>query len=83
MKPNHAMERTADRCAFTFQMTSTHSPRATRGSVRRSSFLFSLGDEETGGTRQRVIDKTARLLQLLTIFEGWTIASGFASFRAF
>src|SRR4051794_3463061 len=26
---NHAMERTADRCAFTFQMTSTPSLRAT------------------------------------------------------
>ena len=28
--PNHAMERTADRCAFTFQITSTFSSRATR-----------------------------------------------------
>ena len=27
---NHTMERTADRCAFTFQMTSTPSPRARR-----------------------------------------------------
>jgi hypothetical protein len=28
---NHAMERTADRCAFAFEMTSTLSLRATRG----------------------------------------------------
>jgi hypothetical protein len=32
-----------------------------------SLILFSLGDEETGRTRQRVIDKTARPLQLLAI----------------
>ena len=34
---NHAMERTADRCALHFEMTSTPSPRATRGLVRRRS----------------------------------------------
>jgi hypothetical protein len=48
MKPrersNHAMERTADRCVFTFQMTSTPSVRATRAIVRRRLILFSLGD---------------------------------------
>ena len=37
MTPNHAMERTTDRCAFTLEMTSTLSPRATRGLVRRRS----------------------------------------------
>ena len=31
------MERTSDRCAFTFEMTSTLSPRATRALVRRRS----------------------------------------------
>jgi hypothetical protein len=36
-RPNHAMERTADRCAFHFEMTSTHSLRATRALVRRRS----------------------------------------------
>jgi hypothetical protein len=36
---NHAMERTADRCVFIFQMTSTHSPRATHVLVRRRSSL--------------------------------------------
>ena len=36
-RSNHAMERTADRCAITFEMTSTHSLRATRGLVRRRS----------------------------------------------
>ncbi len=35
--PNHAMERTADRCAFTFEMTSTLPLRATRALVRRRS----------------------------------------------
>ena len=34
---NHAMERTSDRCAFTFEMTSTLSLQATRGLVRRRS----------------------------------------------
>ena len=34
---NQAMERTADRCASTFEMTSTRSQRATRGLVRRRS----------------------------------------------
>src|SRR5262249_17233821 len=32
---NHAMERTPDRCAITFEMTSTLSARATRALVRR------------------------------------------------
>ena len=50
----------------TFEMTSTLSLRATRALVRRRS-SYSLGDEETGRTRQRVIDKTARPLQLLAI----------------
>ena len=36
-RPNHAMERTADRPAFTFEMISTPSPRATRATVRRRS----------------------------------------------
>ena len=35
--PNHAMERTVDRCAFTFEMTSTPPPLATRALVRRRS----------------------------------------------
>ena len=34
---NHAIERTADRCAFTFEMTSTLPLRATRALVRRRS----------------------------------------------
>jgi hypothetical protein len=34
---NHAMERTADRCAFTFEMTSTPSPQAPHALVRRRS----------------------------------------------
>jgi hypothetical protein len=36
-KPNHAMERTSDLCAFTFEMTSTPSLQATRALVRRRS----------------------------------------------
>src|SRR5438552_2165253 len=36
-RPNHAMERTADRCASTFEMTSTLSLRETRGLVRHRS----------------------------------------------
>jgi hypothetical protein len=35
--PNHAMERTPDRCASTFEMTSTFQLPATRGLVRRRS----------------------------------------------
>jgi hypothetical protein len=34
---NQAMERTPDRRALTFEMTSTHLPRATCGLVRRRS----------------------------------------------
>jgi hypothetical protein len=34
---NHAMERTADRCAFTFEMISIRSLRSTRALVRRRS----------------------------------------------
>jgi hypothetical protein len=33
----NTMERTSDRCAFTFEMTSTLSLQATRGLVRRRS----------------------------------------------
>ena len=36
-RPNQAMERTADRCAFHFEMTSTLSLRATRAFVRPRS----------------------------------------------
>jgi hypothetical protein len=38
--PNHAMERTADRCASTFEMTSTLPLRATRAPVRRRSSCY-------------------------------------------
>jgi hypothetical protein len=37
MRSNHAMERTEDRCAFTFEMTSTLPLRAARALVRRRS----------------------------------------------
>jgi len=39
---NQAMERTADRCAFHFKMTFTHSFRATLGFRPPSLILFSL-----------------------------------------
>src|SRR6266542_6237260 len=35
--PNHAMERTADRSEFTFEMSSTLPVRATRALIRRRS----------------------------------------------
>src|SRR5256885_6034347 len=45
-RPNHAMERTTDRCAVTFEMTSTPPLRAPRALVRRRSSCVSL-DHET------------------------------------
>ena len=36
-RPNHAMERTADRCASAFEMTFTLLRRPTRALVRRRS----------------------------------------------
>src|ERR1700730_5407495 len=42
-RPNHAMERTADRCVFTFEMTSTPSLQATCALRPPSLILFSLG----------------------------------------
>ena len=48
-------------------------------SCPRWLILFSLDLKEVRGIRKRGIDKIGRLLQVLTAFEGWTIASGFAS----
>ena len=61
------MERTADRCTLHFRDDfHTSTPRDARPRPP-SLILFSLGDEEASGTRKRVIDKTGRLLQVLTI----------------
>ncbi len=42
-RPSHTMERTADRCAFHFEMACTLPLRSTRGLARASLILCSLG----------------------------------------